>query len=556
MSTSVDRYKKRKAVSERKAIPNKPLEDATSSVWQEAPVHSFLALSPNERTSVEADTLLAKIHGKLDDEKISALIEACQRECLQAVVRPFGVARILFEDKNGGNVTTLHNFDQGVTATAEDAERHSEWVKSKETPLNREPYDYDIKLNRSGQPAVNKSGEVQKTQFNSTKKKAIFKKMGEGEPVTDGYTGKRIGTKVKNNIDKETQISLEHITSVKEIETESGNHLFAKGNSSEERQQDRVGLARNDSNLTLTQGPLNNSKGDKDLKEWANSTNRKDPSMTNAEFYGANPELVEKEYRKSKDFLKKESRKRQIKKQGSEALATGANEGVKMGMQQAVGVLMEEFARAAFAEIKDSWQNGFNGAVDDTFWDALKGRLMRVVERIQNKWKDALFALRDGFISGFLSNLVTIVINMVKTTSARVVRILREGAMSLYRAFEMLVYHPEEMSLAQAADAASKLLVTGLVTSGGIQLETTLESSLVALGHMAPYVSSIVAGMATGLSTVFIVYLLDQLDIFGVNAESRHEQVIAKLDGMISNSYQQALEAASLFDGPSLKHLT
>ncbi len=558
MGDFVDRYKKRKAVLDRLDIPNNFCEDVKFNISAVAEIRSSLAsiFSDNSaKISSETDKLLAEIHGKIDDEKISALIEACQKECLQAVIRPFGIARVLFEDKNGGNVTTLHNFGQGVTATAEDAKRYSEWEKSTKAPLNREPYDYDTKLNRSGQPAVNKSGEVQKTQFNSTKKGAIFKKMGEGEIVTDGYTGKRLGTKVNNDIDKETPINLEHITSVKEIETESGNHLFAKGNSSEERQQDRVGLARNDNNLTLTQGPLNNSKGDKDLKEWANGTNRKDPSMTNAEFYGANSELMDKEYRKSKDFFKKENRKRQIKKQGLETLATGANEGVKMGIQQAVGVVMEEFVRAAFVEIKDSWQNGFKGAVDDTFLDALKERLTRVAKRIQDKWKDAAFALRDGFLSGFLSNLVTVIINMVKKTSASVVRILREGAMSLYRALKTLAFHPEDMSLAQAADAASKLLAAGLVTSGGILLEEAFESSLKALGPLAPYVASIAAGVTTGLCTVFAVYLLDKIDIFGVNAECRHEQVIAKLNGMISDSYERALEVASVFDGPVLLHL-
>jgi hypothetical protein len=52
--------------------------------------------------------------------------------------------------------------------------------------------------------------------------------------------------------------------------------------------------------------------------------------------------------------------------------------------------------------------------------------------------------------------------------------------MSLYRA--ILTFPPEGMTLAQAADAACKLLATGFVTSGGILLETTLESSLETLG--------------------------------------------------------------------------
>jgi hypothetical protein len=75
--------------------------------------------------------------------------------------------------------------------------------------------------------------------------------------------------------------------------------------------------------------------------------------------------------------------------------------------------------------------------------------------------------------------------------------------MSLYRA--ILTFPPEGMTLAQAADAACKLLATGFVTSGGILLETTLESSLETLGLWLLMYRQL--WLTTGLSTVFIVYL-------------------------------------------------
>jgi hypothetical protein len=128
---------------------------------------------------------------------------------------------------------------------------------------------------------------------------------------------------------------------------------------------------------------------------------------------------------------------------------------------------------------------------------------------------------------------------------------LREGSMALYRALKTLAFPPEGLSLAEAADAASKLLATGLVTSGGILLEVYLEPHLQVLGPLAPYVSSAAAGVATGLGTVLVVYMLDHIDLFGVNAQSRHEQVLAKLDNMISISYERALEAALVFGLPA-----
>jgi hypothetical protein len=217
---------------------------------------------------------------------------------------------------------------------------------------------------------------------------------------------------------------------------------------------------------------------------------------------------------------------------------------------------MEEFVRAAFAEVKDAWRNGFKGSVDDAFLRALKVRLMRVARRVQAKWKNAASAAFNGGISGFLSNLVTVIINVFTTTEAQVARMLREGFMSLYGALKTLAFPPEGMSLAQAADAASKLFAAGLITSACVGLQVAFEAKLIFLGPLAQYASSIGAGMVAGLGTAFAIYMLDQLDLFGANAQSRHEHIVVKLNNMISISYDRAVEAAATFDGPSILHLT
>lgn len=154
-------------------------------------------------------------------------------------------------DKAGGNVTTLHNFEQGVTATDDDMSRYSEWKDSNKN-YNRKPYDKAI--------VKDKNGKILNGDFNKNKKKTIFNDMQSGQKVVDGYTEKELGTKQGTNIDKNTEIDLEHITSAKEIETDSKNHLFARGSSKESRQNDRVKVATNDSNLTLINGGMNSSK--------------------------------------------------------------------------------------------------------------------------------------------------------------------------------------------------------------------------------------------------------------------------------------------------------
>jgi hypothetical protein len=134
---------------------------------------------------------------------------------------------------------------------------------------------------------------------------------------------------------------------------------------------------------------------------------------------------------------------------------------------------------------------------------------------------------------------------------------LREGFMSLYAALNTLAFPKEGMSLAQAADAASKLFASGLITSASVGLQVAFEANLrVFLGPLAPYVASIGTGIVAGLGTAFGIYILDQLDLFGVNGKSRHEHVVEKLNAMILISSQRAEQAASMFDGPIILHLT
>jgi hypothetical protein len=525
MSTPVDRFKNRRAVLEGKTIPNMPLAEPQPSLLIEAAAHSFVAVRFNDEAefiSTEADALLAEIHGRIDDEKISALIDACQKECLQVIIRPFGVARFWFNDKDGGNVTTTHNFRKGIVATNDDKKIYDEWQERKKLNWQerRKPYD-------------DASVPIRKAN-----------KQPAAPNIVSGYTGEVL--------EKNKHAHYEHITSVREIETNSSRNLRMT-------LDERINLATSPKNTTYAEDAINTkvkgrkilSKDDKDLMIYYNSLREDERNEL-----GLKRDLVVQEYRKSKRHIAIEDTKSWIRKDARELSSTGAREGGKMALQQAVGLLLEEFVRAAFAEVKDAWKNGFKGSVDDAFLGALKERLMRVAKRVQSRWKDAAFALPDGFISGFLSNLVTYIINTFLTTARQWVRVVREGSMSLYRALKILAFPPEDMSLAQAADAASKLLAAGLVISGGILLEAALEPSLKVLGPLAPYVSAICVGAASGLCTVFAVFLLDQIDLFGVNAQSRHEHVVAKLKGMISMSYERAVGAASVFDGPVLLHLT
>lgn len=511
-----------------------------------------------EVTDREANELLETLKKDFDDQRYNELIASCKKDIQSSIAGPFGLGFVVSKfDKNGGNVTTLHNFEQGVTATPEDAKRYSDLQQSLKVPLNREPYNKFLKLDKNGQPVLNMKGEFQKVAFNDTKKKEMYGKMRDGESVIDGYTGKTIGTIKNKKVISEIEISLDHITSVDEIEKDPRNHLFAKGNSSEERQQDRVSIATNDKNLTLTKGPFNSSKSNLDLMEWANGTNKTDPTKTNAEFYGADSELLGKEYRKSREFLRKESIKKQIKKQGKETLITGVQEGMKMGAQQALGFVLSEFFSATFDEIQDVYKNGFAIGLadgDDQFLHVLKKRLSRIAKRLAARWKDACEAFSAGFISGFLSNLVTVIINMFIRTGARMVRIIREGFFSLLRAVKMICYPPMGMTFAEAAHEASKLIAAGLAVVGGIAIEQHVDNMIKAIPIIEPFadiITTVLVGGLTGLAVTFIVYSLGKIDLFKVNDKEKHELVMNKLETRL---YRMFTEGDALISRLSLSY--
>merc|ERR1712100_455395 len=94
----------------------------------------------------EVDTLLAELNNNFHQEQHTKLKEACKRDVLNSIKSTFGIGGILTQlDKEGGNVTTLQNFEHGIVATKQDQERYEEWQNSQNSKrLKREPYDYDI----------------------------------------------------------------------------------------------------------------------------------------------------------------------------------------------------------------------------------------------------------------------------------------------------------------------------------------------------------------------------------------------------------------------------
>lgn len=446
----------------------------------------------------EVTQMLVEIHSRWDQRQVDILLKSCRDSVTSSIVGPFGLGSVVAAmDKEGGNVSTVHNADLGIYANEADRKR------------------YEVNFDRKNYEGGG-LGRKRKTLFQSQEK------------IYDAYKG--------TETPKDGRTHLDHVISAKEIHDDKWLRL-----ATESEQRDKI--ATRESNLVPTDSSLNQSKSDRDLKEWMNAT-RKD-GTTNAEYFGVDKRRAETIYNEAQRDYRVQKTVAVAKHFGKELGVTGVQEGAKMGLQQSFGLLLTEFFSASFDEISDAYRHGFRDSFSNqSFYHALKERLSRIVRRVSSRWKDAVAAFKEGAISGFLSNLATMLVNTLVTTGKRIVRVIREGLMSIMKALKMAVFPPEGMSAAEAADAALKLLATGVMVSLGLVAEESVEKAVLVffntnLPILAPYagtVSAVFVGAMTGIASALLVYGLDKLDIFGANDAKRHAGVLQELDLLIADS--------------------
>ena len=148
-------------------------------------------------------------------------------------------------------------------------------------------------------------------------------------------------------------------------------------------------------------------------------------------------------------------------------------------------------------------------------------------------------AFATGALSGFLTSIITALLNMFIRTGKNMVRIIREGFMSLTNALKTLIFPPEGMTAKQAAHEATKILSTGLVITGGIMAGEAIATALGTI-PFAGTISMVFTGLLSGLGSLFVVFMLDKLDMFGVNETERHEFIMGRLESRITVSIERS----------------
>lgn len=459
----------------------------------------------------EVNALLDEIRQEYDRSKLEKLIEDCQSQVLETIIRPFGLGRVLFEEKTGGNVTTIHNAQKGIYAADSDKYNRADYTHSK---------------NSEGKSFAG-SGK------NSVGSSFTRKQLDKEAHLVDAYTGER---------EYASNTSPDHIVANSEFH-KNGGFMLDKTR--------KADFSTDENNLASTRRDINQSLKDHDKMHWAQKK-QGNRDVSNVEHFEIDSKMLKKAYKRGQNAAKNHAPSRADKAMyyGKNIAKTGMSAAGNMGLQQAIGVMLEEFVRATFEEIVDIWNNGIKNNINDSFFESLKIRLSKIALRVADKWRNAVDAFKDGAIAGFFSNFITVIINMFKTTVGKLERIIREGLMSLLGAIKLLLSPPEGMSIREAAHEASKLFTGGLIVAGGIMLEEAVQKSIISFlpfaAPFAPIVTTVLVGLATGLATVFSVYFLDKNDFFGTEKDNKHEFITAKLSAMIDESYARALESSEL----------
>jgi hypothetical protein len=393
--------------------------------------------------------------------RLDALLQSCRDQVLQQVIGPFGLTPAMFDDKVGGNVTTQHNAEKDIFAKEEEE-------------YCRPDYDY-AEAKRQKLKEAHASGQMNSQEF------------------TDVYTGEKASTKRTNASGKLVMnAELDHTISMKQAHREGG-WMKDKGGRKE--------ISSQPENLHYTTTANNRSKSSKAPED----------ALTGERGFDENRirPIVEKA-REAVDAHLPAGQERAMY-HGKELISTGGREALNAGFTRAMGVLMYEFVNGSYLEICLLVKEPESGT---SLVDRTVDALQRVAQRLKSKLASAFDALVTGGAQGFLSNLLTFIINSVITTSAKVVTIIREGMKGLWEAIKLVVAPPPGTSGMEVARAATQL-IAGVVTLGvGMLFEESVKGFFLTLPLLAPLADTLapaVTGILTGLMTAFTIYGIDRL---------------------------------------------
>lgn len=428
--------------------------------------------------------LIEEINAAPGESKVD-FAENLKNVVVDSILGPFGLSAAMFADKRGGNITTVHNFEEALKPGNEDI------IASRDSDKLRE-------YKKAKDEAFDRSGNSKLEDYSDPLKAKRKELFNNNDVVIDAYTGKELP--------KDGRTHLDHVKSAHEIEQSAKAQLGMT-------RAERVQHANRNENLVPTHESLNQSKSDLKATEWAEKEkNRDGVLMTNAEYYGVDVDGKLKPIdENARKVLDRAENIAVLKKQSQEFLIEGGSEAGKLAFRQIIGMIMKDLASGLIDDIKKIIREGFQSLAQ--LAKILRDRLLATAETIKQKWADYLAESASSGLAGLFSSLITLLINSFITTAKRVVTIIREGTLAVVKSVKLIVSPPEGMAGTEIAVEVLKLLSGGLVVAATLTLQEVaskmLESTI--LSPFAQEIAGVLVGILSGTLGLLTVLTFDKL---------------------------------------------
>ncbi|GFM83314.1 hypothetical protein PSCICN_40060 [Pseudomonas cichorii] len=420
--------------------------------------------------------------------------EELEKTVIASLTTSFGMDFLLFKDKQGGEVDTIHNVRNDVWATDAEKQRFEQRGEYDSTP-----YHQHANYIATGQK--DKASQAAGT-------------------LKDPYRNKVMTAYEQRNLD--------HVISAKEIHDDAGRVLAGLNG---------VELANQSSNLQTTHETVNKSKKQTPIKEYLDklpgliSNHEKSLAGDRARLTKMPRETQQQhEARALEDKIRKtESKIKELKtvdpdamlKLDAEARApydqqinkayytsskflhhtahAAGSAGLAMGTRQMLGLVMAEVwfeLREQLPALLDKLKHTFSL---EAFVDSINKSLKGIWKRVQARFNDFLVAFKDGVFAGVLGSLTTTVFNIFATTQAMAIKIIRELWGQLVKAIKLMVFNPDQLSFVEQCQAVTSLLSVGVATVVGTMAYTQLVPFLsFPFGtELAAFAGALVTGLMT-----------------------------------------------------------
>jgi hypothetical protein len=421
----------------------------------------------------ESERLIREIEAAPPSPDQQKVFDDLQATLLNTLIGPFGLSADLLRDVDGGNVTTLHNFEKGVTANAQDEDRHRGFQKARNERFDRSDYEAGLPKER----------------------KKAFQQPG---PIVDAYTG--------NELPKDGRAHRDHVVSAAEIARSSKGH-FAQSH------KERVATANLTANKVWAEGSMNQSKRDKDLPKWADEASKKDSSQANAEAFGVDREAMTEVHENARAAVDEVQDRAVLLKNAKDLAFQGTLEGGKLALRQALGLAMRALLRGLIADVRKFAREGLRDV--DHLRSVLVARANATIEEMKARWGEFLKEGLAAALAGLLSSIVTFIINSIITTVRNVVTIVRELIVALIRALKVVVAPEKGMTRSDIARAVLGIVGGAATTVIGLGAEEAIKKMLEAVPLLTPFageLATVLCGALVGVGSILLLLAFDHLN--------------------------------------------